>query len=359
MKFSERVTELTYNEILPNIVDLVNNSNILTSRVMSKPQNWKGKTISQPVRIANSTTGSSFDGLDEFDTSTTNNVRSLTWYVKGYVQPIVMSSVENAINGAGDKKAISLLATQLDETKDSVIDALGDQLYGYGVGKDIEGLGLITDNGTATSSYGGVSRASLPLINGDTTAAAGGTLSLDLVSAEFDNVSAAGISKDAPTIAYTTKAVWSLFEKLMNSKLTASYNPVSINGYNRVTGKTPVGVSVPASSLKGAFGADSISYRGKNVVADDKCPSGVFHWMNEHYLDFYRLIDPDLKQISSKIEVTENPNRENQQPSFLQMRDFLSPVNQLGKVAALVVLGNLIHRNPRRNGKITGITKIA
>ena len=111
--------------------------------------------------------------------------------------------------------------------------------------------------------------------------------------------------------------------------------------------------------MKGAFGADSITYRGKNVVADDKCPSGVFHWINENYLDFYRLIDPDLKQISSKIEVTENPNKEDQKPSFLQMRDFLSPVNQLGEVAALVVLGNLIHRNPRRNGKLTGITKIA
>lgn len=359
MKFSEKVTEFTYNEILPNVVDLVNNSNILTSRVTSNPKNWKGKTISQPVRVANSTTGTAFDGLDEFDTSMTNNVRSLTWYVKGYVQPIVMSSVEKAVNGAGNKKAVDLLAAQIDEAKDSVIDSLGDQFYGYGVGKNLEGLGLITDNGTATSSYGGVSRANLPLINGDTTAAAGGTLTLDLVSAEFDNVSAAGISKDAPTIAYTTKAVWSMFEKLMNSKLTASYNPVSISGYNRVTGKTPVGVSVPASSLKGAFGADSITYRGKNVVADDKCPSGVFHWINENYLDFYRLIDPDLKQISSKIEVTENPNKEDQKPSFLQMRDFLSPVNQLGEVAALVVLGNLIHRNPRRNGKLTGITNIA
>ena len=89
-------------EILPNVVDLVNNSNILTSRVTSNPKNWKGKTISQPVRVANSTTGTAFDGLDEFDTSMTNNVRSLTWYVKGYVQPIVMSSVEKAINGAGN-----------------------------------------------------------------------------------------------------------------------------------------------------------------------------------------------------------------------------------------------------------------
>ena len=77
--FSERVTAITYNDIMPTIVDAVNNSNILTARVMSNVKNWKGVNMKQPIRIANSNTGGSFDGLDQFDTSTTNNTRSLTW----------------------------------------------------------------------------------------------------------------------------------------------------------------------------------------------------------------------------------------------------------------------------------------
>ena len=64
--FSERVTAITYNEIMPTIVDFVNNSNILTARVMSNVKNWKGVNMKQPIRIANSTTGGSFDGLDQF-----------------------------------------------------------------------------------------------------------------------------------------------------------------------------------------------------------------------------------------------------------------------------------------------------
>ena len=359
MVFSERVTNITYNEILPSIVDFVNNSNIFTARVTSSPKNWKGVTIDQPIRIANSQTGGSFDGLDQFDTSATNNTRHLSWYVKAYEQSVVVPGIEKAINGTSDKQVLSLVADRLDEAKNSMTDSIGDLLYGYGTGKDIEGLGLIVDDGTATSSYGGLSRADVPAVNADVTPASGGTLTLDLVSAEFDAVSAAGSGQEAPTIALTTKAVWSLFEKLLGAKLQANYDATSIKGYNRVSGKTPVGTSVPAEALKGALGVDAISYRGKPVVADDKAPTGTFFWLNEHYMEFRRLLSPDLESVSSKNQVTEGINSDIQQPSFLQLREFLKPVNQFGEIGALIVMGNLIHRNPRRNGKITGITSIS
>ena len=359
MVFSERVTNITYNEILPSIVDFVNNSNIFTARVTSSPKNWKGVTIDQPIRIANSQTGGSFDGLDQFDTSATNNTRHLSWYVKAYEQSVVVPGIEKAVNGTSDKQVLSLVADRLDEAKNSMTDAIGDLLYGYGTGKDIEGLGLIVDDGTATSSYGGLSRADVPAVNGDVTPASGGNLTLDLVSAEFDAVSAAGSGQEAPTIALTTKAIWSLFEKILGTKLQANYDATSIKGYNRVSGKTPVGVSVPAEALKGALGVDAISYRGKPVVADDKAPDGTFFWLNEHYMEFRRLLSPDLESVSSKNQVTEGVNSDIQQPSFLQLREFLKPVNQFGEIGALIVMGNLIHRNPRRNGKITGITQLA
>ncbi len=359
MVFTDRVKAITYNDILPSIVDFVNNSNIFTARVTSNPKNWKGVTESQPITIANSTTGGSFDGLDQFDTAATNNTRSLTWYVKAYEQSVVVPGIEKAVNGTSEKQVLSLVATRMDEAKNSLADSLGDLLYGYGTGKDIEGLGLIVDNGTATTSYGGINRADLPSVNADVTPAAGGNLTLDLVSAEFDNVSAAGSGQEAPTIALTTKAIWSMFEKILNGKLQAQYSATTVTGYNRVSGKTPVGTSVPATALKGALGVDAISYRGKPVVADDKAPAGTFFWLNENYIEFRRLLSPDLKSVSSRNEVTEGVYKDIEMPSFLQLRDFMSPVNQFGEIGALIVLGNLLCKAPRRQGKITGITAIA
>ena len=376
--FSERVTAITYNDIMPTIVDAVNNSNILTARVMSNVKNWKGVNMKQPIRIANSTTGGSFDGLDQFDTSTTNNTRSLTWYVKAYEQSVVIPGIEKAVNGNSDKQVISLVTDRLDEAKISLTQAIGtllygmgngkdieglglivddggDLLYGMGNGKDIEGLGLIVDDGTATSNYGGLART-VAGNAADVTAATGGAITLDLVGAEFSAVSAAGAANEAPTMGLTTQAVWDLFEKILGTKIHANYETTSIAGYNKVSGKTPMGTSIPAAELKGAAGFNAISFRGRPVVADDKCTSGVFFWLNERYLEFRRLISKDLKQVSSVPEKTEGPDEDIKQPSFLQLKDFMAPINQFGEIGALIVMGNYICRAPRRQGKITGIT---
>lgn len=354
--FSERVTAITYNEIMPTIVDAVNNSNILTARVMSNTKNWKGVNIKQPIRVANSTTGGSFDGLDQFDTTTTNNTRSLTWYVKAYEQSVVVPGIEKAVNGNTDKQVISLVTDRLDEAKISLTQAIGTLLYGMGQGKDIEGLGLIVDDGSATTEYGTIPRT-VAGNSASVSAAASNTLTLAQVSAKFTAVSAAGAEQEAPTIGLTTPAVWDIFEALLGDKIRANYETTSIAGYNKVSGKTPNGVMVPAAELKGAAGFNAISYRGRPVVADDKCTAGTFFWLNERYLEFRRLLSSDLKSVDSNPKATEGPDADIKQPSFLQLKDFMSPVNQFGEIGALIVMGNYICRAPRRQGKITGITQ--
>lgn len=42
MKFSETVQNITKDEFLPRVVDFVNNSNVLTARVMSNTKKWTG-----------------------------------------------------------------------------------------------------------------------------------------------------------------------------------------------------------------------------------------------------------------------------------------------------------------------------
>ena len=210
-----------------------------------------------------------------------------------------------------------------------------------------------------SATYGGLNRSEVAGANADVTAAGSGIISLALVRIEMTAVSAAGAGQEAPTIALTTPEVWDLFESLLTPTISARYDVTDVKGYNRVSGKTPMGTTVPESELKGAAGFVAISFRGRPVVADDKCPAGLFFWLNEHYLSFYRLLSSDLRSVDSNPTKTEGANEDIKQPSFLQLKDFMSPINQFGEIGALIVMGNLICKAPRRQGKITGITTTA
>lgn len=358
MVFTDRVVDITYQEILPTLVDDVNNSNIFTARMLTEPRTWSGVTMNVPIETANSTTGGSFSGMDTFSTAATNNTRLMTFYVAAYEQSVVVPGIERAINGNSEKQVLKLLATRMDEAKISMAVGLGGIFYGFGVGKDMDGLGVISDNGTATSTYGGLSRNTYPFLNGDVTSVTNGVITLDYLSSEFDNSSAAGSTQESPTIGLTTKAIWTYVEGLIQPMVSARYDTISVRGYDRIDGKLPPGVSVPPGDerLQGFGGFNALSYRARPLVADDLCTAQTFFWLNEHYLDFYRVIDPDLKQISSSVEVTEGFYEDVPFPGAFQFRDMMSPVNQYGEVGLVLLIGNLIHKQPRRGGKLTSIT---
>lgn len=355
--FTDRVSAITYQELLPSVVDQINNSNILFAKVLNRPTTWKGITMNQPITIANSNTGGSFAGMDQFPTGATNNTRLLTWYVAADEQSVVLPGIEKAVNGGSEKAVVRLLATRLDEAKISSMQRNGQVFYGFGSGKDFDGLGLIVDNGANSASYAGQTRTTSAFINGDVTAVSNGAVSLDYASSEFDNVSAAGSTQESPTIGITTKACWTFFEGLMQPMVSGRYETIGIHGYDRVDGGTPPGgVAKHGEGTTGFGGFNALVYRGRPLVADDNATSGTFFWLNEHYLEFARLVDSDLKQIASTAEVTEGFYKDVPMPSSFQFRELMSPVNAYGEVGLLILMGNLIHRQPRRNGKLTGIT---
>ena len=153
------------------------------------------------------------------------------------------------------------------------------------------------------------------------------------------------------------KATWSLYEELMGDKLSVQYNAMTARGYNRVSGGTPMGTSVPASELHGSAGFVSLDFRGKPCVADDKAPVGKMFFLNENYLEFRDLTIPGLERVKQKQEAIDSAISEDQ-PTWMQFRGFMNPTNQLAEIGAMVVSGNFICTQPRRQGVITGITKI-
>lgn len=356
--FTDRVTDITYQYILPVLVDNVSNSNVFTSKVLSNTIDWEGISYNVPIQTAFSTTGGPFNGMDTWPTAATNNTRQLTFYITGYEQSIVIPGIEAAVNGNTESQVIKLLTAKMDEAKISMADGIGTSLYGFGLGKNFDGLGNIVDNGTNAPTYGGLSRTTYPFLDADVTTVANGTITLSYLSSEFDNVSAASSTTESPTLGLTSKAIWTLVEGLIQPMLSARYETTAVKGYDRVDGKTPMGTTVPMSGtqVSGVGGFISITWRGRPIVADDKCPSGTFFWVNEKYLHFAVQRSAELRDISSTVESMQGFYEDVPFPSAFQFRDLMSSINQLGQVGAVILLGNLIDEQPRRNGKLIGIT---
>lgn len=358
MLFTDRVVDITYQELLPRLVDQINNSNIFTARVLSNVKEWQGITLNLPIETANSTTGGSFSGMDTFPTAATNNTRLFTWYLAAYEQSIVVPGIERDVNANNEKQVLRLLTTRMDEAKISMAVGIGQIFYGTGSGKNFDGLGLIVDNGTNTSYYGGLTRSTNPFVNADVTSVTNGIITLDYLSSEFDNVSAVGSTSESPTMALTDKATWTYIETIMQPMLQARYDVIGVRGYDRVSGGTPKGTSVSAGDSRlGALGGfRSIDYRGVPVVPDDMCPTGTYFWLNENYLDFYGLKAGELQKVSNNIEVQEGFYYDVDFPSAWQFRPMMSPINQYGEVGLLFLMGNLVCGQPRRNGKLYNIS---
>jgi hypothetical protein len=357
MIFNNRITDITYNKILPKVVDTKNDGNVATARVLGTQlgRSWTGTSMSQVIQIDNDSTGGAFDGLDQFSTAQTNNTRSLTWYVKGYYQSVVAAGMEQDVN-TGEAQAIRYMTTIMDRAKTSMLNGVGTLFYGVGSGKNFEGFALIADDATLTSSYGGLARATYgENINGYVDAAA--TLTFDEIAGGIDGSSATGAEMERPNIAYMPPAVFTIYEGLFTPAAQAHYTSTSVGGYSTVTGNTPIGRSVKTDGAGGIGGFVSLDFRTIPFVPDDKCPSGTMFGINEHYLEFpvLRSTSKSVKQVSPSPEEQEGYYAEAKLPSTVQFRDMMESINQYGSAGFLLIMGNLIHRNPKRNFKLTGI----
>lgn len=355
--FQQQIQDFTYQRILPTLVDNVNNSNILWARGFNQPETWTGPTIWSSLTTANSATGGSYSGMDEFSTTNMSNTVKMVFHPAAYYQSIVVPGLDRAVNASKGAQAISLILQKMDEGKTAAAMALGSQIYNFGLGKDIDGFGLIFDNGSNTASYGDLSRSAYPGINADVTSVVNNIITLDYLSSEADNVSAAGNNESVPTIGLMQPAVWRYIEGIIQVMLGARYETTQTKGYDRVSGGVPIGTSVRPSDpmLGGAAGFNSITYRNRPLVADNQATAQTFFWANEYWLKGSRLLQDNLRSIDSNIKITEGTLKSNPMPSAFQWRDFMNSINQNGELGVLLFAGNYYCRQPRRQGKLIQI----
>ena len=342
MAFNNVVDVITLEEIVPRVVDTVLRSNTFATKMLSKTKKFGAATQDFPIKFQVGTAIQSFLGFDQLPTSFTDT-RVLLKYNPRFVAANVALAGTDLIANNTAAKVLDLTKVEMQSRAQDLADGLGTMLWSDGTGnsnKDFLGLGAIVDNGSSVATIGGLSRSTYTTLSSTVTAAA--TLSLATMRTLYNNIADATI---APDRAYTDYPTWALYEQLLQPQ-EKIFKEVNI---------------VP--NYKGYEGFAGLMYAGMELVPDRKATAGSLVMLNEKFLDFYGL-DADLEAFegAKKVDVAGKLFTGNQYNEVSNLgfywTGFIKTNSQFAFNSFIVVAGNLCTDNPRRHGKLTGVTGI-
>lgn len=333
---------LTLEEIVPRVVDTVLRANTFATKMLSKTKRFGAATMDFPIKYQVGTAIQSFLGFDALPTSFTDT-RVLMKYNPRFVAANVALAGTDILANKTAAKVLDLTKVEMQSRAQDLADGIGTMLWSDGTGnsnKDFLGLGAIVDNGNSVATIGGLSRSTYTTLQSTVTAAA--TLSLATMRTLFNAIADATV---IPTRAYTDYPTWALYEQLLQPQ-EKIFKEVNI---------------VP--NYKGYEGFAGLMYAGMEVVPDRKATAGNLVFLNENFIDFYGL-DADLEAFegSKKVDVagklfTGNSYNEVGNLGFY-WTGFIKINTQFALNSFIILAGNLCTDNPRRHGKLTGITSV-
>lgn len=354
MALSDRVITLTEEAYIPAVIDGILNSNVFLARLFQRDmKKWTGRQMHIPLQYAKPTSGGTFSGAGDFDTAVQNTRVRQTFSHAQMYQNVSIIGGEASLNKTPGE-VLDLVKVTLEEAQNAMLDTMGNQIYGIGLGDDFLGLGAIVDDGTNTTTYGGLTRTSYTMLNSTLSAASGGAVTFSLLATIMRGASAAGAKRQRPSLINTTETVFDLIEGLFNPTVNATYDAIS---RVQVTAYSPPGRAFKdQDSLKGQYGFEALYWRGIPIVADEKQDSGVAHFLNEEYLNWYNLVGEGLQQYKPNHAGVDGVYSEYQNAFPIQWSGFKNPSNQYADIGQLIMLGNVLSGSTRRHGKATAIT---
>ena len=281
----------TRENYFPTAVNNIFTGNNLLGRFMSKSRPWTGgRQLKKVTYLTKSTTGGSFSGFDTFTTTQEDTRQVLAVDPCQYYWNLTLSGIDVAVN-KGKEAILNLIAQEFEEKTRALKDKMGDDLYSDGTGNDdkaILGLDYHIDDGTAVSTYEGLSRSTYTTLK-STESSNSGALTLANLGSDY---AACQIGDDSPTLAATTPAVFAFIEAL----ITITRNVDADRRFPLV----PTGLT-PGAGMSVNYGVNAIYFRGVPIITDEKCNSGKLYFMNENHLWLYRLdVDPMFAKGGTK-----------------------------------------------------------
>lgn len=340
------LTVTTQDKMLPRVVDTVLRENVGLTRILgsAKKGKWEGETMKKTIKVSKNTTGGFFTGYDLLDTTATDNLQQLAFNPKFRYKAVSLAGTDLTINGINSTKVIDIAAQAMESTAMDLADDMGTDFYtGLGTGDTMNGLANIVDDGTSAATYGGLTRATYTTLNATSTASSG-SISFVKMTTLYNAISDGA---QMPTLGLTTRDIFGLIESLF----------VSQENLNKT-------IPMMKDGLSNGGGYNALYWKGVPIVADRKQVSGVFTYLNEDFLDFF-AINPEgasaLGYEAFNFKTVHEGSGSDVQPMGLGFSwgGWKKPINQFAVVSQILFAGNFVSWNPRRHGKLTGITSAA
>lgn len=350
MAYNNTVDTLTLEDIVPQVVDTVLRTNTFATKMLTKPKKFRAATQDFPIKYQTGTAVTSFQGFDTLPTSFTDTRTLMKFNPKFVTANVALAATDIAANNTY-RQVLSLVEVEMMSRAQDLADAIGTEFYGNGTGnssKDMLGLGAIVDDGSNVSTIGGLSRTTYTTLQSTVTASSG-TLSLYKMRTLYNAVGDAGAW---PTFGLTDMTTWALYEQLLQPQ-ERIYKDIVI-----------------AKNFKGYTGFDimenGLAFGNLTIIPDRKCTSGTLFMLNDNYLWFWALPVLDGSgegsMVGKPVKVGGKLFTGNQYDAAENLGFFWSgwikATSQLAYNSFIVLGGNLLTDNPRRQGKLTGITSI-
>jgi len=329
-------------DIIPSVVDTVLRGNALTTRLMTKDtKKFRAATQDFPIKFQKGTATQSFIGFQTLPTSLTNT-RTLMKYNPAFNEANVALAATDVAANNTLRKVLDLTEIEMLSRAQDLADSIGSQFYGsQSSTTDFLGLGNIV---SATGSIGGLSRSTYSTLQSTVTASSG-TMSLFKLRTLFNAISDGEVQ---PNESFTDYPTWALYESLLQPQERVQK---SVNA---------------APTFKGYTGYSSLMFAGLPITPDRKCTSGSLYMLNMDSLNFYTLdmlggldkggYSGEKAKVGSKL-FTGGQYSSDENFGFF-WTGFIHATNALAWNSFIVVAGNLISANPRRQGVLTGITTV-
>jgi len=148
MVFSEAVTSVTRNYIVPKSFDTVSKGSPVLMKLLQNARPWKtGVSYQVIVKYQDSTNGGNTGIADKLDTDRQNVRTTMTFQPKMAYKPVVVANIETTLN-QGDEKVIDLLEAEFDSQAQSLMQVMASNLWtGTGVGNSWDSIYNAADDG--------------------------------------------------------------------------------------------------------------------------------------------------------------------------------------------------------------------